>query len=283
MKRAAGQMDVLAWLAMSAAVVVSAHGEWALAVDSGFHPVVAAGLPLALDTYALRALRAGREVFPPVLGMIATNAAAHLLGAGVITPDWRLIVAVSAIAPLVLWRVHVLHTHTAPAESEPEAVVEDDLPPLWAEPVPAPAGPYPVDVPAVPGLVEVYPQPVPAVPETAPAPAAEPVAELEFCPLPPRPVPAPAPERTHPYPLAEYVPGDDEYTGYTSPDQHEQPEDLDELTPAAAERFAAVLADGALPSVRTLRAEYGIGQPRAQRVRDQLRTLQAPASAPIAA
>ncbi|MFD5916039.1 hypothetical protein ACFVYP_28980 [Kitasatospora sp. NPDC058201] len=269
MKRHAGRMDVLAWLAMSAAVVVSAHGEWALAVDSGFHPVVAAGLPLALDTYALRALRAGREVFPPVLGMIATNAAAHLLGAGVITPDWRLIVAVSAIAPLVLWRVHVLHTHTAPAGSEPETAVEDDLPPLWAEPVPTPAVPYPADVPAVP--------------ETAPVPAAEPVAELEFCPLPPRPVPAPAPERTRPYPVDEYVPGDDEYTGYTGPDQREQPEGLDELTPAAAERFAAVLADGALPSVRTLRAEYGIGQPRAQRVRDQLRTLQAPATAPIAA
>ncbi|MFF7454780.1 hypothetical protein [Kitasatospora sp. NPDC008115] len=272
MKRAAGRMDLLAWLAMSAAVVVSAHGEWALAVDSGFHPVVAAGLPLALDTYALRALRAGREVFPPVLGMVATNAAAHLLGAGVITPDWRLIVAVSAIAPLVLWRVHVLHTHTTPAAEDPEQAAEDDLPPLWAE-----------AVPAVPAPPEAYPQPVPAAAEAAPLPAAEPVVELEFCPLPPRPVLAAGPERIRPYPAAEYVPEDGGYTGYTGPDQREQPEDLDELTPVAAEHFATVLADGALPSIRTLRAEYGIGQPRAQRVQDQLRTRQATAPTPVAA
>ncbi|MFE6868529.1 hypothetical protein ACFVFS_18425 [Kitasatospora sp. NPDC057692] len=281
MSRATERMDLLAWLAMSAAVVVSAHGEWALAVDSGFHPVVAAGLPLALDTYALRALRAGREVFPPVLGMIATNAAAHLLGAGVIAPDWRLIVAVSAIAPLVLWRVHVLHTHTAPAERGPDGVVEDDLPPLWADPVPATDGPYPVDVPAVSAPPDVYPQAVPAAPTGAPVPAGEPLPELEFCPLPPRPVPAAELERTRPYPPAEYAPEDDGYTGYTGPDQREQAEDLDELTPVAAEHFAAVLADGALPSIRTLRTEYGIGQPRAQRVQDQLRTHRSPA--PLAA
>ncbi|MEV4611674.1 hypothetical protein AB0K43_03600 [Kitasatospora sp. NPDC049258] len=263
-------MDVLAWLAMGAAVTVSAHGEWALAVQSGFHPVVAAGLPLALDTYALRALRAGREVFPPVLGMIATNAAAHLLAAGILHPGWQLIALVSAIAPLVLWRVHVLHTKdaTEPAPADGR-LPEPDLPPLWAEPVPAvpgPAGVYPAAVPAVPG-----PHPAAVLePVVAPVEAAP---ELLFMPLPARPAPAADPEPTRPHHVDGYVPEDDEYTGYTAPDQQEDPGTVDELLPVAAARFAGVLANGGLPSVRTLRAEYGIGQPRAQRVRDALRPL----------
>ncbi|BFV58280.1 hypothetical protein KCMC57_up33840 [Kitasatospora sp. CMC57] len=265
-------MDLLAWLAMGAAVTVSAHGEWALAVESGFHPLVGAGLPLALDTYALRALRAGREVFPPVLGMIATNAAAHLLSAGVIHPDWRLIVAVSAIAPLVLWRVHVLHTAEAAAEWAPEP----ELPPLWADPVPAVPEVSEREAAAVPAVPEVYPEPVPAPAEPLPAVASEAVRELAFSPLPPWPVPAQQVSPTRPQAVDEYVPEQDEYTGYTTPDQDEQTGGADELTPVAAARFAEVLASGGLPSVRTLRTEYGIGQPRAQRVRDALRHLSAP-------
>ena len=254
-------MDLLAWLAMGAAVTVSAHGEWRLAVDCGFGSAVAAGLPLALDTYALRALRAGREVFPPVLGMIATNAAAHLLGAGVIHQGWPLIVAVSAIAPLVLWRVHVLHatTHTAPEE-----LPEDDFPPMWADPVPAPD-----PVPAVSAVPGAYPEPVDEPAEVAPAA----LPELEFWPLPQRPVPAAEPERTRPETAGEYVPDGTGYTGYADADQREDVGEPDELTPAAAEKFADVLAAGRLPAVRTLRSEYGIGQPRAQRVRDALRAL----------
>ncbi|WP_354641083.1 hypothetical protein [Kitasatospora camelliae] len=255
-------MDGLAWLAMGAAVTVSAHGEWALAVESGFHPWVAAGLPLALDTYALRALRAGREVFAPVLGMIATNAAAHLLSAGVLRPDWRLIVLVSAIAPLVLWRVHVLHaTETTVPVREPKT----ELPPLWAEPAPA-----------VSAAVPAYPVAVPTPAEPEPVAVAEPVRELEFSPLPPWPAPAAETPRTRPQPVDEYVSEPGGYAGYTAADQQEEPSGVDELTPVAAARFAEVLASGRLPSVRTLRAEYGIGQPRAQRVRDALRGLAGP-------
>ena len=263
-------MDLLAWLAMGAAVTVSAHGEWRLAVDCGFGSAVAAGLPLALDPYALRALRAGREVFPPVLGMIATNAAAHLLGAGVIHQGWPLIVAVSAIAPLVLWRVHVLHatTPTAPA-ALPEVLPEDDLPSMWADPVPAVPGTYPDPVPAVSAVPGAYPAAVDEPAEVAPAA----LPELEFWPLPARPVSAAEPERTRPDTADEYVPDGPGYTEYPDADQQEDAGEPDELTPDAAEKFADVLAAGRLPAVRTLRSEYGIGQPRAQRVRDALRAL----------
>ncbi|WP_372349603.1 hypothetical protein [Streptomyces sp. KL116D] len=75
-------------------------------------------------------MRAGREIFPPVLLMVATNAAAHLLKGGMLTVAPWLVVLVSAIAPVVLWRVHALHRHEVavpepqPVEYEPEPAVE---------------------------------------------------------------------------------------------------------------------------------------------------------------
>lgn len=55
--------------------------------------------------------------------------------------------------------------------------------------------------------------------------------------------------------------------GYTGPEQGKR----DEVAAAARARFADVLARGGAPSIRTLRAEYGIGQARAQRVQAVLR------------
>ncbi|MEV7182069.1 hypothetical protein [Kitasatospora sp. NPDC093679] len=267
-------MDFLAWLAMGAAVVVSAHGEWVLAVQCGFHPLVAAGLPLALDTYAIRALRAGREVFLPVLGMIATNAAAHLLGAKVLHPGWQLIVLVSAIAPLVLWRVHVLHaadTATKRPATAPDASVERPA----AAPVPASVPADPGPVPAVP---EAYPAPVPtpvAGPEPEPAVVVEPVRELAFLPLPTRLVATLAEPNECPQPVDAHTPGPTEQAADGADDLQDEAAEWDELAPAAAAEFANLLAHGDVPSVRTLRAEYGIGQTRAQRVQAALRSLTA--------
>ncbi|MYW61329.1 MULTISPECIES: hypothetical protein [unclassified Streptomyces] len=105
--------DVLGWLAMLACVVIAAHGEWSLAVAAGYHPYVAAAFPVAVDAYAIRSMKAGREVLPPVLLMVATNAAAHLVHAGMLPVTPWLVVAVSAVAPVVLWRVHALRRPTA--------------------------------------------------------------------------------------------------------------------------------------------------------------------------
>ncbi len=100
--------DPLAWAALAAALAVTASAEYALARAAGFGEWTAAALPAALDIYAVRALRARRDVAAAVAAMIATNAAAHLVAAGLLPVDWPLVVAVSAIAPLVLWRVHRL-------------------------------------------------------------------------------------------------------------------------------------------------------------------------------
>lgn len=109
--------DPLAWAALAATLAVTASAEYALARAAGFGEWTAAALPAALDIYAVRALRARRDVAAAVAAMIATNAAAHLAAAGLLPVDWPLVVAVSAIAPLVLWRVHRLADH---AEATPE-------------------------------------------------------------------------------------------------------------------------------------------------------------------
>jgi hypothetical protein len=54
-------------------------------------------------------------------------------------------------------------------------------------------------------------------------------------------------------------------------DTPEHPVSGDELTPRVRADFADDLTAGRIPGVRPLRAAYGIGQPRAQRIRDELK------------
>lgn len=143
--------DLLLWAALAAVLVVLASAEYQLAVACGFGTYVAAGVPAALDVYALAALRARRDVLAVVTVLIAVNAASHLVEVGLLPVSVPLVVAVSAVAPLVLWRVHRLSERHA----EPAPVVE-------AEPVPAVAEPAPE--PAEPIIVERAPEPVDAEP-----------------------------------------------------------------------------------------------------------------------
>ncbi|MFD0449458.1 hypothetical protein ACFQ10_55080, partial [Streptomyces indonesiensis] len=131
------QRDVLGWLAMAASVAVAAQGEWSLAVACGFSTWVAAALPVAIDAYAIRAMQTGREVLPAVLLMVATNAASHLHHGGRLPVSPWLVVAVSAIAPTVLWRVHALRrgTHQGTA-AVPQASPAPGRPVMPAVPEP---------------------------------------------------------------------------------------------------------------------------------------------------
>lgn len=147
--------DPLLWLALVAVLVVLASAEYQLARACGFGQYVAAGLPLSLDVYALAALRARRDVLAVVAVLIGVNAASHLVEVGLLPVDVPLVVAVSAVAPLVLWRVHRLGDHhqepvldasSAPAElvaelAEP-AIVERDQEPTDAVPVGPVLGPW---------------------------------------------------------------------------------------------------------------------------------------------
>lgn len=122
--------DWLAWGALISALVVTASAEWALAVACGWNPWIAAGVPASLDIYALKAMRSKRDVPYVVVSMIVVQALAHLVAAGMLGVSVWLVVAVSAIAPLVLWRVHALGTQTqvstglSPAEYRTESATE---------------------------------------------------------------------------------------------------------------------------------------------------------------
>ncbi|MDQ0831927.1 hypothetical protein QF032_003771 [Streptomyces achromogenes] len=100
--------DLLKWGALAAALVATASAEYELARAVGFNEWVAAAVPAALDLYTVRALRAHREVLAAVAAMIGVNAASHLVTTGLLPVNVWLVVAVAAIAPLVLWRVHSL-------------------------------------------------------------------------------------------------------------------------------------------------------------------------------
>jgi hypothetical protein len=153
--------DPLLWVATAAVLIVLASAEYELARACGFGLYVAAGVPAALDVYALAALRARRDVLSVVLTLIAVNAASHLVEVGLLPVSVPLVVAVSAVAPLVLWRVHRL------SELRPEPS---------PEPVPAVAEPAPE--PAEPITVQREPAPVDAAPVGPVLGPWTPVAEL---------------------------------------------------------------------------------------------------------
>ncbi|MFE0104494.1 hypothetical protein [Streptomyces sp. NPDC059009] len=111
-QRRSSRFDLLSWAALLAAIVVTASGEYQLGVHAGFGSWIAAGIPAALDVYALRAMRVRRDVMAVVFAMIAVNGLSHLVSTGLLRVNVPLVVAVSAIAPLVFWRVHLLASAT---------------------------------------------------------------------------------------------------------------------------------------------------------------------------
>lgn len=242
--------DPLKWAAVACAVVVTAKGEYDLAMSvPGMHEWVAAAVPGALDAYVLRTLQRGREVIAAVGAMVGVNAASHLEHAGVIPMEWPLITAVSAIAPLVLWRVHVLgseeRVHKAPRErqdlkavpgSTPSTSTPDTLPDWLTESVHGPVirdGHAGTSTPSTPSTEPAF-DPVHAA-EHAPDPStrARPGVRART---------APVADSVHVAAVREYM----ESTGTTE-----------------------------VPTVRAIKSLRRVGTPVAQRVRDELKGVQA--------
>ncbi|MEU0218949.1 hypothetical protein ABZ281_29335 [Streptomyces sp. NPDC006265] len=154
--------DPLLWVATAAVLTVLASAEYELARACGFGLYVAAGVPAALDVYALAALRARRDVLAVVVSLIAVNAASHLVEVGLLPVSVALVVAVSAVAPLVLWRVHRLSERRPEPTEVPVPVTieraEDDHP----EPPALAARPLPEVVPVGARLLPLVARPQPA-------------------------------------------------------------------------------------------------------------------------
>lgn len=235
--------DPLAWAALAAALAVTASAEYALARACGFGPWVAAGVPAALDIYAVRALRVHRDVLAVVAAMIAVNAASHLVTAQLLPISVPLVVAVSAIAPLVLWRVHALRDArpTAPAQPQPTVSVDFERAAEQAVEI--------AESDARTALViDFHPQPQPHPAVCAPAPVAG---------------QAPDAPAVQPQPAAHAAAPVVRQMADPDADAH--------LLAAAREVNASALAETGRPaSLRRLQEELRIGQRRAQRIQAQL-------------
>ncbi|MGW6791787.1 hypothetical protein [Streptomyces chartreusis] len=142
-------LDWLGAFALIAALVATASAEYELARAVGFGTFTAGCVPAALDVYALRAFAVRRDVSAVVVALILTNALAHLVSSGLIPVSVPLVVAVSAIAPLVLWRVKALSAPLARQESAPVAV-EPETPESPSEAHTAIPAPEPADASAHP-------------------------------------------------------------------------------------------------------------------------------------
>ena len=251
--------DPLLWAALVAVLVVLASAEYRLAVACGFGQYVAAGVPAALDVYALAALRARRDVLAVVAVLIGVNAASHLVEVGLLPVDVPLVVAVSAVAPLVLWRVHRLGEAGTVSSETPAVPAVSPVPEAYP----------PVEVrrdtePAVSGIADTALPvlgpflPLEELPRTPAYPDVYPAAEQEQHDRTKDAVPVPDTDTDAPDTLP--LP-----PGYARADGAE-----DDLTSRAREDFEQLLADGRAPSIRALRDTYSIGQPRAQRIQAEL-------------
>ncbi|MGW4139354.1 hypothetical protein ACWELV_21565 [Streptomyces mirabilis] len=270
--------DYLKWGALLFALVATASAEYELARQVGFNQWVAAAVPGALDIYTVRALRAHRDVLAAVAAMIGVNAASHLVTAGLLPVNVPLVVAVSAIAPLVLWRVHRLADEgemPVEANSVPANELRDAF-------VPANES---VSVERVPEVYPVLETAVPAVPEAVPA-------GVRLLPIIARPEAprqreafAAEPPRTRPEVHAEYVPEPvpDWAVSGTYADQDGNPTEPDPTDDGygdplseyglglAAEAFKEQLLEGDIPSIRAIKTQLSVGQPRAKEIQDGFR------------
>lgn len=137
----------LTFASLLAGVAFTATAEYRLAVDLGANPVIAAMLPVTIDCYVIAALQWTRafDVALSLSLMGAAQIAAHALDAGVLEVDLRMVVVVSLLVPVAIWRTHLLarsgereQAPPEPAEPRPEPVVVEQVPP---EPAPPPAAP----------------------------------------------------------------------------------------------------------------------------------------------
>ncbi|MFC4466683.1 hypothetical protein ACFPH6_19485 [Streptomyces xiangluensis] len=240
----------------AAGLAYTAIAEYELARRLGAQPPIAVMLPLSLDCYVIAALKWFRpfDVALSLILMCAAQIAAHALDAGVVRVSLDLVAVVSVLVPVALWRTHALargeEDAPVPAPEQGYAAAVERVP-VPAERAPVPEG-YPALETAVPAVPEAVPPGVRLLPLVArPEPAL-------VVPVPVEEVRVPEPQ-VHP----EYAIDPTEY-----PDPDEPADEAlypDPLIPQVRVDFP-----DETPGVRRLKETYGIGQPRAQRIRDEL-------------
>ncbi|PBD00281.1 hypothetical protein BX281_8400 [Streptomyces sp. Ag82_O1-15] len=130
---------LLAHTSLAAGVVFTATAEYSLARKMGAMEAVAVMLPVAIDAYAVAALKRFRsfDITLSLLLMGAAQVSAHLLDSHVMRVNGWLVVIVSLLVPVAIWRTHALARDDDPTPAEPvEAFNPESLPPVEVERVP---------------------------------------------------------------------------------------------------------------------------------------------------
>lgn len=137
-------------LSLGAGVAFTASAEYQLARTLGADQAIAAMLPVAVDAYVIAALRWFRafDIALSLSLMGATQISAHLLDARVMRVNIPMVVVISLLVPVAIWRTHALARRTAPEVAPGEE---------FASPAEVPTAPF--DAPAEP----VEPEPVPVL------------------------------------------------------------------------------------------------------------------------
>lgn len=101
---------LLRTISLVAGVAVTAYSEWQLALQVGIHPFVAPLFPVAVDTYVVASVRAGRgrDIAASLAVMGGCQVSAHLLATSSVTASIPLVAVVSLLIPVTVWRIHAL-------------------------------------------------------------------------------------------------------------------------------------------------------------------------------
>ncbi|MGA5435496.1 hypothetical protein ACPCIZ_12980 [Streptomyces cellulosae] len=237
------------WLtrvSLGAGIAFTATAEYDLARALGADPAIAVMLPLAIDAYVVAALRWFKafDITLSLALMGAAQVAAHLLDARVMTVNIPMVVVISLLVPVALWRTHALARSEAADVPECTAeYAEYEQPKVERVPVPAPYS----------ALSDT-----PAVPELAPRNTDVLVPEVQDV-----PVPAPQPKVV----LAEKKTRRTRQV--TAPVPPADGEHDDVLVERARTDFP-----GRVPTYKELKEAYSIGQQRARRIRAALEGAQ---------
>jgi hypothetical protein len=117
----------LAHVSLAAGVVFTATAEYSLARRLGAMELVAVMLPVAIDAYAIAALKRFRafDIALSLMLMCAAQVSAHLLDSHVMPVNGWLVVVVSLLVPVAIWRTHALARGEDAVPAEPNLL--DDI------------------------------------------------------------------------------------------------------------------------------------------------------------
>lgn len=115
---------LLAHTSLAAGVVFTATAEYSLARKMGAMEAVAVMLPVAIDAYAVAALKRFRsfDITLSLLLMGAAQVSAHLLDSHVMKVNGWLVVIVSLLVPVAIWRTHALARDDDQAPEKPTSL-----------------------------------------------------------------------------------------------------------------------------------------------------------------